>query len=83
MCQRCVEIFGTGKLLLPVYPELCIDSQTLVQWDWMERQEKVFRELKEKFTKKLVLAASDLDKKNENGSGCIRLCNGWSFVNGV
>ena len=29
----------------------------------MERQEKVFRELKEKFTKELVLAALDLDKK--------------------
>ena len=33
------------------------------KWDWMERQEKVFRELKEKFTKELVLAALDLDKK--------------------
>jgi len=33
------------------------------KWDWMEKQEKAFRELKEKFTKKLVLAAPDLDKK--------------------
>jgi len=33
------------------------------KWDWTERQEKVFRELKEKFTKELVLAAPDLDKK--------------------
>jgi len=33
------------------------------KWDWMERQEKAFRELKEKFTKELVLAAPDLDKK--------------------
>jgi len=31
-------------------------------------QEEVFRKLKEKFTKELVLAALDLDKKNENGS---------------
>ena len=32
----------------------------------MEQQKKAFRELKERFTKKLVLAAPDLDKKNEN-----------------
>ena len=29
----------------------------------MEKQEKAFKELKEKFTKELVLAAPDLDKK--------------------
>jgi len=33
------------------------------KWDWTERQEKVFRELKERFTKEPVLAAPDLDKK--------------------
>ena len=33
------------------------------KWDWTERQEKAFRELKEQFTKELVLVASDLDKK--------------------
>jgi len=33
------------------------------KWDWTERQEKVFRELKEQFTKELVLAVLDLDKK--------------------
>ena len=33
------------------------------KWDWTEKQEKAFRELKEKFTKELVLAAPDLDKK--------------------
>jgi len=30
---------------------------------WTERQEEVFRELKERFTKELVLVAPDLDKK--------------------
>jgi len=34
----------------------------------MEKQEEMFRELKEKFTKEPVLAAPDLDKKNEDGS---------------
>jgi len=33
------------------------------KWDWTERQEKAFRELKEQFTKELVLAVPDLDKK--------------------
>ena len=33
------------------------------KWDWTEKQEKAFSELKEIFTKKPVLAAPDLDKK--------------------
>ena len=33
------------------------------KWDWMEKQEKVFKELKKRFTKEPVLAALDLDKK--------------------
>ena len=33
------------------------------KWDWTERQEKAFKELKEWFTKKPVLAAPDIDKK--------------------
>ena len=33
------------------------------KWDWTERQEKIFRKLKERFTKELVLAVPDLDKK--------------------
>jgi len=33
------------------------------KWNWTEKQEEVFRKLKERFTKKLVLVALDLDKK--------------------
>ena len=33
------------------------------KWDWTERQERAFRELKKQFTKELVLAVPDLDKK--------------------
>jgi len=43
------------------------------KWEWMEKQEEAFRKLKEKFTKKPVLAALDLDKKNEDRSRYIRL----------
>ena len=43
----------------------------------------MFKELKKRFTKKLVLAALDLDKKNEDRSRCIRLCNGRSVIYGV
>jgi len=51
------------------------------KWDWTERQE-AFRKLKEKFTKEPVLAAPDLDLKNEDGNRCFRLCNGRCAVNG-
>ena len=33
------------------------------KWKWAEKQEKVFKELKKRFTEEPVLAASDLDKK--------------------
>ena len=49
----------------------------------MEREEKTFEELKERFTKELVLVAPDIDKKNKDRGGCIRLCDGRSIVNGM
>jgi len=33
------------------------------KWDWIEKQKKVFKKLKERFTKELVLAVPDLNKK--------------------
>ena len=33
------------------------------KWEWIEKQEEVFGELKEIFTKELVLVVLDLDKK--------------------
>jgi len=33
------------------------------KWEWTEKQERVFRELKKRFTKEPVLVVPDLDKK--------------------
>ena len=33
------------------------------KWEWTEKQEKVFRKLKKRFTKEPVSAVLDLDKK--------------------
>jgi len=33
------------------------------KWEWTKRQKKTFKELKERFTKELVLVVPDLDKK--------------------
>ena len=33
------------------------------KWEWTETEEKAFKELKERFTKKPVLAAPNIDKK--------------------
>jgi len=33
------------------------------KWEWMEKEERVFKELKKRFTKEPVLAAPDIDKK--------------------
>jgi len=51
------------------------------KWEWTEKQKEAFEELKKGFMQKLILAALDLDKKNEDGDGCFRLCNGRSTVN--
>ena len=45
------------------------------KWDWMERQEKVFKKLKERFTKEPVLAVPNLYKIRIDIDRCIRLCN--------
>ena len=53
------------------------------KWNWMEKQEEAFRELKEQFTKEPVLAAPDLDLKNEDRGECIRLCYRRSVIDRV
>ena len=55
----CRFIEGFASIARPLHDMVKKDKK----WEWMERQEKAFRELKEQFTKELVLAALDLDKK--------------------
>ena len=52
-------IEGFASIARPLHNMVKKDKK----WDWMEKQEKAFKELKEKFTKEVVLAIPDLDKK--------------------
>ena len=45
------------------------------RWNWIEKQEKLFRELNERFIKELVLVAPDLNLKNEDRSKHIGIYN--------
>ena len=55
----CQFIKGFTSIARPLHDMVKKDKK----WDWMEKQEKVFKELKKRFTKEPVLAAPDLDKK--------------------
>ena len=67
------------SIAIPLYDIVKKDQK----WDWSEKQEKTFEELKRRFTKEPVLAVLDLDKKNKDGSRCIRLYNRRSIIYGV
>ena len=51
------------------------------KWEWIEKQEKVFQGLKERFTKKPVFTR--LRQKNKNGSKYIKLCYRRGFIHRV
>jgi len=55
----CQFIEGFASIARPLHNMVKKDQK----WDWTEKQEKAFRELKERFTKEPVLVALDLDKK--------------------
>jgi len=55
--HRLIE--GFALIARPLYDIVRKDQK----WNWTEKQEGAFRELKEQFTRKPVLAALDLDKK--------------------
>ena len=52
-------IEGFASIARPLYDIMKKDKK----WEWTEKQEKAFKELKRRFTEELVLAAPDLDKK--------------------
>ena len=55
--RRFIE--GFAMVVKPLHDLVKKDKK----WNWTEKQEEAFRELKERFTKELVLAAPDIDKK--------------------
>ena len=55
----CRFIEGFATVARPLHDLVKKDKK----WEWTEREEKAFRELKERFTKEPVLAAPDIDKK--------------------
>jgi len=55
----CRFIEGFASIARPLHDLVKKDKK----WEWMEREEKAFKELKERLTKELVLAAPDIDKK--------------------
>jgi len=55
----CQFIEGFATVTRPLHNLVKKDKK----WNWTEREEKMFKELKERFTKESVLAASDIDKK--------------------
>ena len=54
----CQFIQGFATIARPLHNMVKKD----MKWDWTEKQEKAFRNLKEKFTKEPVLVVLDLDK---------------------
>ena len=55
----CQFIEGFASIARPLHDMVKKDKR----WNWTEKQEKAFKELKEQFTKELVLVVLDLDKK--------------------
>ena len=55
----CQFIQGFASIVRPLHDMVKKDRK----WEWMEKQERAFEELKKRFTQELVLAALDLDKK--------------------
>jgi len=55
----CQFIEGFATVARPLHDLVKKDKK----WEWTEREEKAFIELKERFTKETVLAALDIDKK--------------------
>jgi len=55
----CQFIEGFATVARPLHNMVKKDKK----WEWTEKQEKAFKELKERFTKEPVLAAPDIDKK--------------------
>ena len=63
--QKFLELANYYHLFIEGFTSIARPLHDMVKkdkkWDWMEKQEKVFKELKERFIKEPVLAALDLN----------------------
>jgi len=74
----CQFIQGFLSIARPLHNMVKKDKK----WEWTKKQEKAFKKLKKRFMQELVLVVPDLDKKNEDGSGCVRLRDRRGIVSG-
>ena len=75
--RRFIE--GFAMVARPLHDTVKKDKK----WEWTEKQEKAFKELKKRFTEEPVLVAPDINKKNKDGSRCVRLYNRRSIIDGM
>ena len=69
-CKECTEVFGLTNYYRQFVKDFTRVAKPLyemtrkdVKWNWGERQQRAFEELKEKFMIEPVLVTSDLDKE--------------------
>ena len=68
--ERCAEVFGLANYYRRFVKDFAIIAKPLHEmtrknrkWNWGERQQKAFEELKKRFMIELVLVTPDLDKE--------------------
>jgi len=63
VCQGHAKILGISYQFIEGFASITRLLHNMVKWEYTEKQERAFEELKKRFTQGLVLAVPDLDKK--------------------